>query len=71
MVEIMAVDRPEIIEIKGLEKHAGRNKGFERFFAAFGPVIDIVSNSGQGFEEFTEILAPGLQSLTGKGSAEQ
>ena len=53
----MPIDRPDIGETKGFEKHTRREEGLEAPFAAHGVFGKLVSDAGHGAQEGEHILA--------------
>ena len=60
-LDFVAVDRPEVFEVKRLEKHAGCDEGLEGLFGTLGELVDVFTDPGQFLEKKAEFLAQLLQ----------
>ena len=57
MIQIVPVDRTEILEVEGLEQHTRGDECFKGFLRALGKLVDVVADFWQGFQKQTKILA--------------
>ncbi len=69
--QLVAVDGTKIVEVEGLEQHAGGDESFERFLGPFGELVHVVADFGQGSKKFPEFFSEALEVAGRERSAEK